>query len=279
MTSAHTSTLNAAPNSSGFSSAFALTRRELVRITRQPSRLIASIATPLIIWLLLGSGFAESFRPPTPTPTLSTSLDTATDALGYGAYLLPGMLTMTVLFSSIFGAMSLIEDRHEGFLQSVLVSPAPRWSIAISKLLGSALIATVQAMIILPAVFLLGNAVGPLGLTLSSLALFCTALGIAGIGLAAAWWVDSSQGFHGVMNLVLLPMWLLSGSVFPLEGASGWMRVIMMANPVTWCTKALHASLGNPATDPALAWAVTILFACLGIALGWVTLGRGVRRF
>ncbi|VAX42831.1 hypothetical protein MNBD_PLANCTO03-289 [hydrothermal vent metagenome] len=263
----------AAPTSSGIPSTLVLTRRELVRITRQPSRLIASIATPLIIWLLLGSGFADSFRPPT-----ATTPDTA-ETLGYGAYLLPGMLTMTVLFSSIFGAMSLIEDRHEGFLQSVLVSPAPRWSIAASKLLGSALIATAQAMLILPAAFLLGNAVGPGGLVLASFGLLCTALGIAGIGLAAAWWVDSSQGFHGVMNLVLLPMWLLSGSVFPLEGASGWMRAIMMANPVTWCTKALHASLGTGGGEPTIAWVVTLLFACFGIGLGWVTLGRGVRRF
>lgn len=271
--------MTAAPTSSGIPSALALTRRELVRITRQPSRLIASIATPLLIWLLLGSGFADSFRPPAIDAAIDATIDTTTDALNYGSYLLPGMLTMTVLFSSIFGAMSLIEDRHEGFLQSVLVSPAPRWSIAASKLLGSALIATAQAMIILPAVFLLGNAVGPAALPLATLALFCTALGIAGIGLAAAWWVDSSQGFHGVMNLVLMPMWLLSGSVFPLEGASGWMRLLMMANPVTWCTKALHASLGNPTGDTTLSWIITILFACSGIALGWATLGRGVRRF
>jgi ABC-2 type transport system permease protein len=199
--------------------------------------------------------------------------------MDYGAYLLPGMLTMTVLFSSIFGAMSLIQDRHEGFLQSVLVSPTPRWAIAASKLLGSSIIATLQALCLLPAAFLLGDGIGLPGAGLAAVALLCTAIGIAGLGLACAWWVDSTQGFHGVMNLILLPMWLLSGSVFPLAGASGWMKLIMMANPVTWCTTVLHNALGHDAGDPVIAWAVTIGFACFGIALGWTTLGRGIRRF
>ena len=263
----------AAPNlrSPGIPTTIALTRRELVRIVRQPSRLLASIATPLLIWVLLGSGFAKSFRAPA-EGTLAAGMD-------YGAYLLPGMVTMTVLFSSIFGAMSLIEDRNEGFLQSVLVSPTPRWAIAASKLLGSSIIATLQALCLLPAAFLLGDGIGLPGAGMAAIALLCTAIGIAGLGLACAWWVNSTQGFHGIMNLILLPMWLLSGSVFPLAGASGWMKLIMMANPVTWCTTVLHNALGHDAGDPVIAWAVTIGFACFGIILGWTTLGRGIRRF
>lgn len=261
----------AAPRSPGLPTTIALTRRELVRIVRQPSRLLASIATPLLVWLLLGSGFAQSFRAPAD--------GSLTDGIAYGAYLLPGMATMTVLFSSIFGAMSLIEDRHEGFLQSVLVSPAPRWAVAASKLLGSSIIATAQALCLLPAAFLLGDGIGLPGAGLAALALLCTAVGIAGLGLACAWWVDSTQGFHGVMNLLLLPMWLLSGSVFPVAGASGWMKIIMYANPVTWCTACLHLALGHHTADPAVAWAVTVGFACFGVLLGWATLGRGIRRF
>ena len=260
--------------SPGVPTTIALTRRELVRIVRQPSRLMASIATPLLVWLLLGSGFAKSFQSP--------AQDALTNGMGgidYGAYLLPGMLTMTVLFSSIFGAMSLIEDRHEGFLQSVLVSPAPRWSVAASKLLGSAIISTGQALCLLPAAFLLGDGISLLGAGQAAIILLCIAIGIAGLGLACAWWVDSTQGFHGVMNLLLLPMWLLSGSVFPVAGASGWMKAIMFANPVTWCTTALHNALGHGAGDPTIAWAVTVGFAAFGVTLGWVTLGRGIRRF
>lgn len=255
---------------SGLTTTAALTRRELVRILRQPSRLMASIGTPLLLWVLLGSGFARSFRAPAGDPA-------AADA-GYGLYLLPGMLTMAVLFSSIFGAMSLIQDRNEGFLQSVLVSPAPRLAIAASKLLGSALIATLQAAILLPAAFFLSDDVSAMGLALSVFGLLCVALGIAGLGLAAAWWVDSVQGFHGVMNLVLFPMWLLSGALFPLEGASGWLRTVMMLNPVTWSTRALHHSLGYLEGPGTLPWAITIAFAAAGVVLGWITLGRGIRR-
>jgi ABC-2 type transport system permease protein len=247
-----------------------LTRRELSRVLRQPSRVVATVATPLLLWVLLASGFSRSFQAPAD--------GAAASGAGYGAYLLPGVLTMTVLFTSIFGAISMIEDRREGFLQSVLVSPAPRWAIAASKLLGSSIVATLQAAVLLPAAFAVGEGFGPGGLIQCLAALMCTALGITGIGLAAAWWIDSVQGFHGVMNIVLFPMWLLSGSLFPLEGASGWMRALMMANPVTWCTRAMHSALGGSGHDAALAWGVTAAFGALGVALGWATLGRGVRR-
>lgn len=260
--------VSAAP--SGVGVVINLTRREIIRIVRQPSRLIASIATPVLIWVLLGSGFANSFKPP--------SEQLAQAGASYGLYLLPGMLTMTVLFSSIFGAISLIEDRHEGFLQSVLVSPAPRWALGLAKLLGTSLLATAQAAVLLPAAYVLGDPVSVLHLGLILGALLCVSFGVAGIGLAAAWWVDSTQGFHGVMNLVLLPMWLLSGSVFPLAGASGPMKLLMMANPVTWCTQALLGALELDHANMALAWSVTIGFGIFGIVLSWITLGRGVKR-
>ena len=255
---------------SGLGVAVNLTKREMVRIVRQPSRLIASIATPVLIWVLLGSGFANSFKPPTEL------LESA--GASYGLYLLPGMLTMTVLFSSIFGAISLIEDRHEGFLQSVLVSPAPRWALGLSKLLGAALLATAQAAVLLPAAYVLGDPISILGLGQILVVLFCASLGVAGIGLAAAWWVDSVQGFHGIMNLVLLPMWLLSGSVFPLAGASGWMKIVMMANPVTWCSQTLQSVLGLEYQNLQIAWTITLGFGLFGILLSWMTLGKGVKR-
>lgn len=244
-----------------------LTRRELVRLIRQPSRLVATIATPVLLWVLLASGFARSFRLP----------EAATET-SYALYLLPGMLLMTVLFSSIFGAISLIEDRHEGFLQSVLVSPAPRWSIAAAKLSGTATVAIAQALVLLPAALFLSEGIGPVKLGLSVLALLSASLGIAGLSLAMAWWIDSVSGFHGMMNLVLLPMWLLSGAVFPLEGSSGWMHAIMLVNPMTWCHMALRGVLlGGGGTD-ALAWVGAGAFALSGLAAGWLALGRGVRR-
>jgi len=244
----------------GFHPFVRLTARELVRFVRQPSRIVATLGTPVLLWLLLGSGFAGSFAPPS-----------GHAATTYAAFLLPGVLTVSVMFTAILGAISLIDDRHAGFLQSVLVSPAPRWVAWGSKLAGAAAVATAQAALLLPAAAILGLPAGAIGYLGALAALACIAAGVAGLGLALAWRVDSVQGFHGVMNLLLMPMWLLSGSIFPLEGASGWLRVVMLANPMTWPTRALHASLAG-AFDP-IAWGATILFAAAGIALAASTIG------
>lgn len=243
--------------------------RELIRFVRQPARIIASIGTPAIIWLVLASGFAGSFAAP------SESV-----AGGYAAYLIPGMAAMTVVFASIFAAMSLIEDRAEGFLQGVLISPAPTWAMVGSKVIGGALIACSQAMVIVlaaPALDLPGLTTTPIGLLLAFAALTLMALGVIGLGLGAAWWVNSNAGFHGVMNLVLMPMLLLSGAFFPSSGASPWMRWLMQFNPLTWPTQALRASVGL-ADHSFTLWLGSAAFAVVGCAIAGITMARGRSR-
>jgi len=242
-----------------------LTRRELVRFFREPSRIIASIGTPMLIWILLGSGFAGSF----------------TGAAGDGSYasfLLPGMMAMTVLFGSIFAAISLIEDRHEGFAQSVLVSPAPRWSLIGAKVIGTSVLAGGQAAVLIPAVAIVGPMPSASGVVLALVVLLLIGAGMAGLGLGLAWVVDSTQGFHGIMNLVLLPMWILSGAVFPLSGAAGPMRIVMLVDPLTWPTEALRSALsGVPAGVPggdAGAWAGAVAFVVIGVSIAVLGMGR-----
>ncbi len=115
-----------------------LWQRELVRFFRQPSRVVGAIGSPAIFWLLLGSGFGESFRPAA-SPLVN----------GYLEYFYPGTLALIVLFTAIFSTVSIIEDRHEGFLQGVLVAPVSRIDIVTGKLLGAATLATMQATIFL----------------------------------------------------------------------------------------------------------------------------------
>ena len=258
----------------GFSAMAALTRRELVRFVRQPSRVLAAIGTPLLIWLFFASGFAHSF---------SAAPGAAEGSTGsYGVYLIPGMASLTVVFSSIFAAISLIEDRHEGFLQSVLVSPAPRWAAVGAKIAGSAIVAAAQGVILLLLAPVLGVNAGIAALLLAALGLVIISIGISGLGLAAAWWIDSTQGFHGVMNLVLMPMWLLSGSLFPISGASSWLRVVMMINPLYWPTAAVRESLsGGRAGEPfalGLIWAIALACGAAGFVLAWAVVGRVGRR-
>jgi ABC-2 type transport system permease protein len=248
----------------GFIPLIALSRRELVRFTRQPTRIAAAVGSALLMWTLLGSGFARAIG------------DGA-----YAAYLLPGMATMVVLFSSIFAAMSLIEDRNAGFLQSVLVSPAPRWSLIGSKIVGGSVVAWVQAAVLLPAAPLLGLSPGLAGYVQAALALLLMSVGLIGFCLAAAWYVNSTQGFHGVMNVVLMPAWLLSGAIFPLDAAAGWIGAIMRVNPLSWVSTAMGRGLMGEAYGgvggPASVWAAAVLFAAGGFVLAWATVGRRAR--
>jgi ABC-2 type transport system permease protein len=235
--------------------ALSLTRRELVRTLRQPTRLIALLGTVLLFWIVVGSGFARSFVPP--------SLNDASnaDTLAYTAYLMPGMVLMIVLFSTIVWAITLIQDRHEGFLQSVLVSPAPAWAIVFSKTVAGVLVALVQAVPILLAAPLLGVELTASGFLLAVLASSLAAGAFVCLGLILAWRIDSIAGFHGVMNLVLLPMWLLSGAIFPVDGAAGWMRLVMLANPLHWAHRAMAGALDVAPPAGGVAWAVASGFA------------------
>lgn len=251
---------------SGVRASGALAMREVRRLGRQPLRIVVAIATPAMMWLFIASGFANSIRPDT----------LGSDAGSLTLYLLPGMASLVVLFNAIFASISLIEDRHEGFLQAVLVSPAPRWSMAVGKLLGGGALGVAQAIVLLALSPLVGMNVTAGGVLSAFVALACLSLGITGLGLAAAWKIDSASGFHGVMNLVFMPMWLLSGAIFPVEGASGWLRALAIANPLGWCQRAVAAGLDGRVDT--LALLLSGVFAATGVALVllvMVVAGRG----
>ncbi len=221
--------------SSGFALPVAtLWWRDVVRFFRQPSRVVGALGTPLVLWLLIGSGFGGSFR------ATATGTDT-----GYLEYFFPGTVMMILLFSSIFSSISIIEDRHEGFLLSALVAPISRLSLVLGKVLGGATLALLQA-----AAFVL---LAPLArIPLASLpwpSLLGVALLIAvslnSLGFVLAWYLDSIQGFHAIMNLLLVPMWVLSGALFPSSGASTWIRWIMRINPLAYGMATLRELLAG----------------------------------
>lgn len=246
-----------------------LIRRELLRFVRQRSRIVGALGTPVIVWILLASGFAGSFA--------WTGSETGT--LPYSAFLLPGIASMVVLFTAVFAAISLIDDRHAGFLQSVLVSPAPGWSVVAGKVGACALLGTAQAALILLAAPLTGLTLSPGGFLLALAALAAVGAGVSGIGIAAAWRIDSVAGFHGVMNLLLMPMWLLSGAFFPIDGAAGWLAWVMRINPLSWPTEAMRHALGAGASlPPTWAWIGAVAFGAAGIALATAAMARPTHR-
>lgn len=238
----------------------ALFKRELLRQLRQPTRIAAAVATPALIWIFFAAGFAST----------NLGMDTS-----MRAFLVPGIASMTVLFASIFGAISLIQDRHEGFLRAALVSPASRLSIAGSKIAAGALLATLQGLIVLLILPLTGTPITLVGLLSAAAVLALISAALIGLGLTLAWRVDSASGFHGVMNTVLMPLWLLSGAVFPIETAAPWLSTLAKANPLTWAHEAMRHSLGmNPSANPTLAWAITIAAALACAAAATATIGR-----
>jgi ABC-2 type transport system permease protein len=178
---------------------------------------------------------------------------------------------MILLFTAIFSTISVIEDRREGFLQSVLVSPASRLAIVLGKVLGGATIATLGAVVFLLLWPMVGAMPAPGMLALALLAMFVLAMGLTGLGLCVAWPMDSTAGFHAIMNLLLLPMWFLCGAVFPVATAPWWMKAVMYANPLTYGQAVVSGLLvgGNPsglAVPLPAAAAVMALFTAATIA-------------
>jgi ABC-2 type transport system permease protein len=211
---------------------FTLWWREVVRFYRQRSRVVGVIASPLVFWLVIGSGFGTSFNS-----------GAATGQQHYLEYFYPGALIMIVLFTSIFTMMSVIEDRKEGFLLSVLVAPVPRSAIVLGKVLGGTTLSTIQGLIFLAFAPLIGVHFTVASFFLIVLTVFLVSFALTALGFAIAWPMDSTQAFHAIINLFLIPLWLVSGALFPVSGASGWLRAIMEINPLTYGVEALRTLL------------------------------------
>ena len=228
-----------------------LWQRELVRFWRQKSRVLGVVASPLVFWLLMGYGSGNLAR------------------------FFAGALVLTVMFSAIFSTISIIEDRREGFLLSMLVSPASRTSMVLGKILGAATLAWIQGLIFLAFAPLAGVRIDLLQLVAAVGAIFLISFTLTGLGFVIAWKMDSTQGFHAIMNLLLVPMWMVSGALFPMSTAHGWIRALMWANPLTYSISLLNGLLhleSGPGT--AVSLAVTAIFGLVLLTVSGVMAGQ-----
>ena len=236
--------------------------REIIRFLRQRSRVFGAFSQPLVFWLLIGGGLNSSFHVPIEGGKIE-----------YLEYFFPGTLALVLLFTAIFATISVVVDRQEGFLQGVLASPAPRWAIVAGQSLGGTSLAVLQAMLVLPFAPLAGIHLSVLSVLAFTGAAALVGFGLTNLGLLIAWRMDSTQGFHAVMNLILLPIWFLSGALFPAEGAPVWLGWLMAANPLTYgvavMRRCLYMSSGHsggnvPGMIPSLV--VTGAFCVLSLA-------------
>jgi len=241
------------------SALWALFKREILRFVRQRSRWIGALATPLLFWLLVGGGLGSSFSDPS---GLSG---------GYLEFFYPGSILLSVLFTAIFSTMSVIEDRHQGFLQGVLVSPVSRDTIVYSKILGGAALGVLQGVLLLSLAPFIGIKLTVLSFAIAIFLLFLMASALTSLGFYFAWIIDSTQGYHGVMNIVFIPMWILSGAVFPSEAATS-SRIFYWAaklNPLSYGLKALRLVLSpDPgALTPSIFLQAVVVMGVMTLAL------------
>lgn len=255
------------PTVNPFLPAFTLWWREVVRFYRQPARVVGVILSPLLFWAVIGAGFGKSLQ----------SAVTGTGSFLH--YFFPGALLMIVLFTSIFTMMSVIEDRNEGFLLSVMVAPVHRSGIVLGKVLGGTTLSAIQGLLFLVFAPLIGIPIGLEQFLIIALVTFLVAFALTALGFAIAWRMESAQGFHAIINLFLIPLWMLSGALFPVNGASVWIKVLMQVNPLTYGMNALLLTL-FPATAPATSlalWpsvAILALFAALVFLIAFVLVNR-----
>ncbi len=237
--------------------------REITRFRRQRSVIIGSLVQPLIFWVLIGWGFRASFKP--------SGMPAGVD---YVQYFYPGVIMLVLLFTAIFATIQTVEDRQAGFLQGVLVAPISRATVVFGQALGGTTLALVQGLIFLALAPLAGIVLSLSAIVTTAAMMALIAFALTSIGLMIAWRIESTRGFHLIMNSILVPIWFLSGAFFPATGAPAWLGWVMRINPLTYQMAALRKALylAYPATaigalPPfALTIPVSILFAIAAFA-------------
>lgn len=205
--------------------------RDLKRFLRQGSRVAGAVLQPLLFWIILGSGFASSFQ--------------MSGGTNYRAYFFPGVVSMMVLFSALFSTMSIIEDRNSGFLQGVLTGPAHRSAMVLGKILGGTVVSLIQVALFVALAPLAGYSYAKIHWVWLAFTLFISAFSLNAFGFFLAWALNSVQGYHAIMMVILMPLWLISGAFFPIQGASPWLGMLMKFNPMTYSVEAIRQTLGG----------------------------------
>lgn len=211
--------------------------RENIRFTRYKSRIVTSVVTPLLWLVIFGTGLGSAVR-------------FGTGAAGYQAFIFPGIIGQTVLFTAVFSGVSVIMDRQYGFLKEILVAPISRPSIVFGKALGISTTAVIQGLVLLLLSFIVAVPMTPLIFIESAVVILLISLGLAGVGLLIASFTDSMEGFNLILSFIVLPIFLLSGALFPITGLPSWLQVAVYLNPLTYGVDALRNIILHQAVLP-----------------------------
>ena len=202
--------------------------RELLRFVQERSRMVTSFAFPIMFLVVVfGAGFNRIVGP-------------MTEGVDFIQFMYPGILSMTVVMSSMFSGMSIVWDREFGFLKEILVAPISRSGIVLGKALGGSVTAMLQGVILLTLAPFLGIHLTALMVVKYIFLVLLLSLSLSGMGIFVATRMRSQQGFQMVMNLLIFPLIFLSGVFFPVDNVSPWLQMIAKLNPLTYGVDAIR---------------------------------------
>jgi len=253
--------------------------RELIRYWRDRTRMVSGLIQPLLWLLVLGTGLSSLVTRGMPGVNLRT-------------FMFAGVIAMSVNFTAMFSAASIVWDREFGFLREMLVAPVSRASIVVGKCLGGAIVASFQGVAILALAGLADVPYSP-GLLLTLLAeMYLGAFTLTAFGVMMAARIKSIQAFMGLMQMILMPMMFLSGALFPLGNLPAWLSVLTRLNPLTYAVDPMRSAVFghvnvspevHQALNPGVTWGgwrVPVALELLIVAVtGLVLLGVAIAEF
>lgn len=269
----------AAPRPSGMLRAiYIVWWRDVIRYGRDRMRLAASLAQPLLYLVIFGTGLSAS---------IGRGFAGGAAGASYTQFMYPGVVSMAILFTAIFGAMSIVWDREFGFMKELLVAPIDRAAIAVGKTLGGTTQALIQGAILLVLAPFVGVTLAPETVAELFGLMFVLAFGLSAMGVAIASTMRSMQGFQMVMNFLMMPMFFLSGALFPLVGLPAWMTVLTRIDPASYGIDPIRRVLLGPSGFPVESTAITLFDqtvpilaeVAIVVAFGLVMLAVAARSF
>jgi ABC-2 type transport system permease protein len=230
-------------------------QRDMVRLWRQRSRLLGAVARALVWLFALGFGLRGSLG--------------SIAGFSYEQFVFPGVIAMTVIFSGLQSAISIVYDREFGFLKEVQVAPTPRSTLVIGKCLGGASSSAVQALIILFFAPFAAVHLTPLNVLATALATFVTALAISSMGVVIAMWITDFENFGTIQNFITLPLYMFSGAIFPTRQVPPWLHTVLLLNPLSYGVNAIRGVLlGYESASVPFNLAVLLVFTVAMIIIG-----------
>ena len=202
--------------------------REAKTFSREKFRVVSMIAQPLLYLAVVAKGISSAV-------TLNGNA-----GINYLTFMYPGIIGMSILFTSIFSAVSIIWDREFGFLKEVLVAPVPRWAVALGKTFGGATISMIQATILILIAPIIGISLSPAIVVEMWIMALLIGVALTALGIAIAARMSSMQAFQMVMNFLVMPLYFLSGAMFPITSAPPVLKALMTVNPLTYCVDGLR---------------------------------------